>query len=85
MEDNIINFKGIKFYNYDFAKLFTIIEEGGYLVDGIVEDIITEFSMIQSIEIISRHTAFGYKGKAIDATQIAEELGVNFIATGSIR
>ena len=32
MEDNIINFKGIKFYNYDFAKLFTIINEGGYLV-----------------------------------------------------
>jgi len=32
MEDNIINFKGIKFYNYDFAKLFTIIDEGGYLV-----------------------------------------------------
>ena len=32
MEDNIINFKGIKFYNYDFAKLFTILEEGGYLV-----------------------------------------------------
>ncbi len=32
MEDNIINFKGIKFYNYDFAKLFTMIDEGGYLV-----------------------------------------------------
>ena len=32
MEDNIINFKGIKFYNYDFAKLFTIISEGGDLV-----------------------------------------------------
>ena len=32
MEDNIINFKGIKFYNYDFTKLFTIIDEGGYLV-----------------------------------------------------
>ena len=32
MEDNIINFKGIKFYNYNFAKLFTIIDEGGYLV-----------------------------------------------------
>ena len=32
MEDNIINFKEIKFYNYNFAKLFTIIDEGGYLV-----------------------------------------------------
>ena len=32
MEDNIINFKGIKFYNYNFTKIFTIIDEGGYLV-----------------------------------------------------
>ena len=32
MDDNIINFKGIKFYNYNFAKLFSIIDEGGYLV-----------------------------------------------------
>ena len=32
MKDSIINFKGIKFYNYDFARLFSIIDEGGYLV-----------------------------------------------------
>ena len=32
MEDNIINFKGIKFYNYNFDKLMSIINEGGYLV-----------------------------------------------------
>jgi len=60
-------------------------EENDYLVDGIVEDIITEFSMINSIEIISRHTAFGFKGKDFDSIKIAEELGVNFVASGSIR
>jgi Teichoic acid biosynthesis proteins len=32
MEDNIVNFKGIKFYNYDFHKIVSIINEGGYLV-----------------------------------------------------
>tara|TARA_B100001996_G_scaffold321748_1_gene266327 strand:- start:603 stop:1313 length:711 start_codon:yes stop_codon:yes gene_type:complete len=32
MEDNIVNFRGIKFYNYKFDKLFSIINEGGYLV-----------------------------------------------------
>ena len=47
-------------------------DENDYLVDGIVEDIITEFSMINSIEIISRHTAFGFKGKDIDQKKIAE-------------
>ena len=60
-------------------------DENDYLVDGIVEDIITEFSMINSIEIISRHTAFGFKGKDIDQKKITEELGVNFVASGSIR
>ena len=55
-------------------------DENDYLVDGIVEDIITEFSMINSIEIISRHTAFCFKGKDSDQKKIAEELGVNFVA-----
>tara|TARA_B100000686_G_scaffold201801_1_gene208726 strand:+ start:189 stop:902 length:714 start_codon:yes stop_codon:yes gene_type:complete len=32
MEDDIIVFKKIKFHNYDFAKLFSLINEGGYLV-----------------------------------------------------
>ena len=32
MEDNIVIFRGIKFYNYDFDKLLSMINEGGYLV-----------------------------------------------------
>jgi len=32
MEDNIVVFKEIKFHNYDFVKLLSIINEGGYLV-----------------------------------------------------
>ncbi len=32
MEDNIVIFKGIKFYNYDFDRLLSLINEGGYLV-----------------------------------------------------
>ena len=55
MEDDIINFKGIKFYNYNFAKLFTIIDEGGYLVapaasalTNISDDKIYHESLIQS-------------------------------------
>ena len=38
------------------------VEDNDFLVDGIVEDIITEFSRINSIEIISRNTAFAFKG-----------------------
>ncbi len=61
------------------------VEDNDFLVDGIVEDIITEFSRINSIEIISRNTAFAFKGKEIDNANIAAEFGINFIATGSIR
>ena len=61
------------------------VEDNDFLVDGIVEDIITEFSRIHSIEIISRNTAFSFKGKETDNTQIAAEFGINYIATGSIR
>ncbi|GIT71426.1 MAG: hypothetical protein Ct9H300mP28_12400 [Pseudomonadota bacterium] len=42
------------------------VEDNDFLVDGIVEDIITEFSRLKSIEIISRNTAFAFKGKEVD-------------------
>ena len=61
------------------------VEDNDFLVDGIVEDIITEFSRLNSIEIISRNTAFSLKGKQIENTKIAAEFGIDFIATGSIR
>ena len=61
------------------------VEDNDFLVDGIVEDIITEFSRLKSIEIISRNTAFAFKGKEVDNAQIASEYGINYIATGSIR
>ena len=61
------------------------VEDNDFLVDGIVEDIITEFSRLNSIEIISRNTAFAFKGKEIDNTQIAADYGIHFIATGSVR
>ena len=61
------------------------IEDNDFLVDGIVEDLITEFSRLNSIEIISRNTAFSFKGKDIDNAKIAAEFSINYIATGSIR
>ena len=33
-------------------------QEGNYLVDGIVEDLIARFSMIRKLEIVSRRTCF---------------------------
>jgi adenylate cyclase len=61
------------------------VEDNDFLVDGIVEDLITEFSRINSIEVISRNTAFSFKGKEVNNAQIATEFGIDFIANGSIR
>ena len=36
-------------------------DDGAFLVDGIVEDLITEFSMISEIEIVSRQTCFNLR------------------------
>ena len=35
--------------------------------------------------VISRNTAFTYKGKPVDAKQIGRELGVRYILEGSVR
>ena len=32
MKNNIIIYKGIKFYNYSFTKIVSKIDKGGYLV-----------------------------------------------------
>ena len=36
-------------------------EDSGFLVDGIVEDLITEFSMMREFEILSRQTTVNFK------------------------
>jgi len=39
--------------------------EQEYMVDGIVEDIITELSRFSELFVIARNSSFQYKGKAI--------------------
>ncbi|MED5406926.1 MAG: adenylate/guanylate cyclase domain-containing protein [Pseudomonadota bacterium] len=60
-------------------------EDNDFLVDGIADDIITEFSMINSIEIMSRNTTFDYKDNPIDVKEAAEKYKLDYVITGSIR
>ena len=59
--------------------------EQDYLVDGMVEDIITGLSRIKWLFVIARNSSFVYKGKAINVKQAGRELGVRYILEGSIR
>ena len=53
-------------------------------VDGVTESVTTDLSRIRGSFVIARHTAFSYKGKAIDLKQIGRELGVHYVLEGSI-
>ena len=56
-----------------------------YLVDGIVEDIITALSRNRGLFVIARNSSFIYKGGSVDVKQAARELGVRYVLEGSIR
>src|SRR5260370_28635225 len=59
--------------------------EQEYFSDGITEDIITDLSKVSGLFVVARNTAFTYKGKSVEAQQVAKHLGVNFILEGSVR
>jgi TolB-like protein len=56
-----------------------------YLVDGITEDIITALTRFRWFFVIARNSSFAYKGKTLDAKQVAQELGVQYLLEGSVR
>ncbi len=59
--------------------------EQEYFADGISEDIITDLSKIAGLFVIARNSSFVYKGKSVDTSTVAKELGVRFILEGSVR
>ena len=56
-----------------------------FFSDGMTEDIITALSKLQSLFVIARNSMFTYKGKAVKAQQVAEELGVRYVLEGSVQ
>ncbi len=56
-----------------------------YFADGMTEDLITDLSKISGLFVISRNSAFTYKGKVVKVRQVAEELGVRYVLEGSVR
>ena len=60
-------------------------KEQDYFADGITDDLTTDLSHLNGSFVISRSTAFTYKGKPIDAKEIGRELGVRYVLEGSVR
>ena len=59
--------------------------EQEYFADGMVEEITTAIARCSWLFVIARNSSFRYKGKPIDASQTARELGVRYVLEGSVR
>jgi len=60
-------------------------QEQEYFSDGITEDIITDLSKVSALAVVSRNSAFMYKGKHVDVPKLARELKVGYVLEGSVR
>ncbi|HJY80638.1 MAG TPA: hypothetical protein VKK81_06085, partial [Candidatus Binatia bacterium] len=56
-----------------------------YFSDGLTEDLTSDLSQISSLFVISRNSAFTYKGKAVKLPEVSRELGVQYVVEGSVR
>jgi adenylate cyclase len=59
--------------------------EQEYIADGFSENIITALSKLPGIFVIARTSSFSYKGKQVKISQVAEELGVQYVLEGSFQ
>lgn len=55
-----------------------------YFSDGLTEHLINTLAKIEGLKVISRGTAFTYKGHAVDPREAGNRLGVAAILTGSV-
>ena len=54
-----------------------------YLSEGITDEIINNLSQVPDLKVLSRGTAFRYKGQNVDPRKAGKELDVDAIITGS--
>lgn len=59
-------------------------KEDEYFSDGVTEDLIAQLYRIGSLRVISRTSAWQYKGSRVGAKQIAADLGVAYLLEGSV-
>ena len=59
--------------------------ENEFFSDGIAEEIINALTKVQALEVVSRTSAFAFKGKNLDMREIGRQLGVKTLLEGSVR
>ena len=56
-----------------------------YFADGVVDSLISMFSRLSGLFVISRQSSFSYKNTTKTSEQIATELGVRYLLEGSVQ
>lgn len=56
-----------------------------YFSDGMTESFISEFSKIEELKVISRASAFAFKGRELDSREVGSRLGVSAVLEGSVQ
>ena len=59
--------------------------EQEYFADGMTEDLTTDLSRSPDLFVISRNSAFSYKGESPRVEDVRRELGVRYVLEGSVR
>ena len=60
-------------------------EENEYFADGLAEELMNVLAKIRGLRVVSRTSAFYFKGKDIDIPTVAQKLNVATILEGSVR
>jgi TolB-like protein len=58
-------------------------QENTYFINGVMEEILNNLKRIKDLRVISRTSAEHYRGEKKPISEIAQELGVNYIVEGS--
>ena len=56
-----------------------------YMSDGIAEELLNLLARVPKLRVISRSSAFAFKGKDIDIPTVAKKLNVAYVLEGSVR
>jgi adenylate cyclase len=60
--------------------------EQEYFADGLTDNLTTDLSThISGLLVIARNSAFTFKGKNVDVTKVARDLGVRYVLEGSVQ
>jgi serine/threonine protein kinase/tetratricopeptide (TPR) repeat protein len=59
--------------------------ENEFFSDGLAEELITVLTKVKGLHVISRTSAFAFKGKNEDVRKIGEQLNVRTVLEGSVR